>query len=261
MMSDNCGCGDEIPMISQSQLPPRDSIDVVGEGEIVVDESIGVNGVKIFTVKRVVYTPPVINATANPTREVGTENDFTWNVNIIQGRESIVLRTIAPPGADLSGPFSVSTEDDTRTTRGFNSKYVITVKDEANTQVTRTLGIQYYNKVRQWFSYKDGINQEITEDDILNATGTIAENIKSVYGGARNYAIPASGVLQYVYWAYESGTTPINAMTLNGLPFPITFLPGSVEVTNPHNNAIVTNFTIVRSTNKFGTTTLPLVML
>lgn len=257
-----CGCdeGSGLPVIGQEQISPRDSVIVVGKGEILVTPSIGDGGVKVFTVERVVYTPPVINATANPTREVGTVNDFTWNVNIIQGREAIVQKAIVPAGADLDGPFSVSTDDDTRTTRGFNSKYVITVKDAVNTIVTKTLGIQYYNKVSFFFSTKDGVNQLITEADILAGTRTLADNIKSVYGGAHTYNVPVSGALQYLYWVYESGTTPINSMTLNGISFPLSFLPGSVPVTNQNNESIVTNFTVVRSGNKFGTGPLTLVM-
>jgi hypothetical protein len=257
---ESCGCN-ELPIISSSQLPPADSVEVVGEGNIVSTKSIGAKGQTVYTVTQVTYQPPTINTTANPIREVGTTNDFTWNGTIIQGTKPIVLREITPAGADLSGPFSVNTEDDTRSSSGFNQKYAIKVRDAQGTEVNKALGIQYYNKVYQWFSIKDGVNQVVTEDDILAGIGTLAASIKDVYGGVRNYAIPPLGALQHIYWAYESGSTPINAMTLSGLPFPIVFLPGSIPVQNPNNPAITTNFTVVRSTNKYGTTTLPITML
>ncbi len=260
-MAEFCEC-DELPIIP-NQSNPRDSVEVVGVGEIVVTPSIGEGGKKVFTVERVPYTPPQILATTNPVREVGQLVDFTWEVNIQQGRNPIDSRQIVPSASvDLEAPFEVSVEDDTRATRGFKTAYTITVQDNIPTVVSKVLGVQYYNKVYRGFSWKDGITagQELTEADILAMTGTLADNIKSVYGGVKNYVIPVSAVQQYIWWIYESGTTPIGDIELSNLPFPVVFISGTTAITNPHNGAISTNYLLVRSANKFGNGTLTLNM-
>lgn len=262
-MCETCDCNDFpiIPPFSTSQNP-ADAIEVVGVGEIVVVPSNQPGGVKRFTVSREVYTPPQILATDNPTREVGQVVDFTWNVNIQQGREPIVRREITPPGADLSGPFAVSVDDVTRTTRGTYQAYHIEVEDEAGTIVQRNLAIAFYNTVMRGYSWKDGVTagQELTSGDIAGFTKTLASGIKDVYGGFNNYVIPVSGAQQYIYWLYETGTTPINSVELSNLPFPLVFIPGSISIVNPHNGDITTQYAVVRSANKFATQTLSLNM-
>lgn len=261
-MSDSCGCND-FPIINFPDNP-REAIEVVGEGEIVVTESNGPDGKKIFTVKRVVYTPPQILATANPVREVGQTIDFTWSINIQPGRDPISSRSLTPqtdPVTDLNAPFTLDADDVTRTSRGTYQAYKVEASDGI-TDVERNLQIAFYNKVFMGFSWKDGVTagQTIGGSDVSGFIATLANSIKDVYGGVRSYVIPVSAVAQYIYWLYEAGTTPIGAMELSNLPFPVVFIPGTIGIVNPHNGAITTQYSIVRSANKFASQTLSINM-
>lgn len=253
-----CGGFDgEVPIVSFPETIAS-GVEVRGKGDIVVTPSDEL-GKKVYTVEIVPFTPPSINATANPIKEVGATVDFEWSVNIVKGRENIVSRSISPepsPLPDLTAPFTVSKTGLKATERQSVDYHTITVEDAIGTIVTRKLSISFVNKVYQGFSIKDGVNTPLTETDILAFTGTVADNIKSVYGGQKTYNVPALGALQYIYWVYEAGTTPINSAILSGLPFPLVFLPGSIEVTNPHDGSIKTNYVVVRSANKFGTGSL-----
>ena len=260
----NCGCNDEIPIVSYPD-DASGSVEVRGIGDIKVTPSDEL-GKKIYTVELSPFTPPVINATANPLREVGATFDFDWIVSITPGRENIASREIIPepiPVPDLLLPFTVSKTNLKVTSRQSVDYHTINVRDVINTLVSRKLSISYVNKVYVGFSSKDGLSagQALTEADILAFTGTLADSIKSTYSGAKDYVIPMSGVLKYIYWVYEVGTIPINYMTLSGLPFPIIFVPGSTPVTNPNDALISTNYVIVRSANKFGNGTLSITML
>lgn len=261
-MEEMCGCN-ELPIVPP-QGNPADTVDVVGQGVIVVEESM-IDGKKTFTVSYVAYTPPSIAATANPTREVGQAVDFSWNVTINQGRNPITSRSLTPqtdPVSDLTAPFVVSVDDATRLTRGTTTFHTVAASD-GTTNVSKALAIAFYNKVGLLITHKDGVSagQELTEADILASTLTLAASIKSVYGGVRTYVIPASAVPLYIYWIYEAGTEPITAMELSNLPFPIYQIPGSISVTNPHNGTIEIPYTLVRSANKFGTGSLSINML
>lgn len=262
-MCDTCDCNDFpiLPPASES-LQARDSVVVVGKGEIVVTPSNLPNGAKQYLVERSVYTPPQINATANPTREVGQLVDFTWNVNIQQGRQPIIRKQIFPGGEDPGFSFSRSVTDSTRSTRGTNQHFNIQVEDDTNNIVQRNLAIAFWNKVYRGYSYKDGVTagQELTGSDIAGFTATLANGIKDVYGGFSSYVIPVSGAQQYIFWLYETGTTPINSVELSNLPFPLVFIPGSIGIVNPHDPDITTQYAIVRSANKFASQTLSLNM-
>jgi len=257
-----CGSDGEIPVVSFPNSA-TEGVEVRGVGDIVVTPSNEL-GKKIYTVELVPFSPPVINATANPLKEVGDTFNFEWSVNIVKGREDIVSRSISPepdPAPDLTQAFTVSKENLKSTERQTIDYHTISVEDDIGTIVTRKLSIAFANKVYRGFSIKDGINSQLSEEDILSFTGTLADNIKSVYGGQKTYNVPALGALQYIYWAYEVGTTPINSAVLSGLPFPLVFLPGSIEVTNPHDSEIKTNYSVVRSANKFGTGALSITLL
>lgn len=262
MSADACGCND-FPMINFPDNP-REAIEVVGEGEIVVTPSNGPNGKKVFTVKRVVYTPPRIQATDNPVREVGQVIDFTWNVTIQQGRNPITSRGLTPqtdPVTDLAAPFSLSVEDVTRSTRGTSQQYKVTTSD-GTTDVERNLAISFFNKVYRGYSWKDGVTsgQTLQGSDIAGFTATLANGIKDVYGGVKSYVLPVSAVAQHIYWLYEAGTTPIGALELSNLPFPVVFIPGTIGIVNPHNASITTQYSIVRSANKYASQTLSIDM-
>lgn len=264
---ESCSCN-ELQVIP-NQSNPQESIIVRGApGSDLVFESFFEDGKKVFEGSIIPYSPPSIVTTANPVREVGTVNNFTWNGNIVQGRNPIIRREITPSGANLNAPFSVSVTGNTRSSRGSNLAYHIEVEDNINNVVQKDLSIIYYNKVYQFFSYKDAVNQAITESDIIGGTGTIADNIKSVYGGAKNYNVPVNALLNYIYWAYEVGTSPINQILLNGLNFPITFLPGTypVQVRNfavtlgQPGDYITVNYALVKSASNFGNGNISLVM-
>lgn len=260
MADESCGCND-FPII-QFPSNPREAIEVLGEGEIVVTPSNGPDGKKVFTVKRVVYTPPQIQVTGNPVREVGQVVDFSWSGSVQQGREPIVRRESVPAGVDLSGPFTAEVNDITRTSRGTYQAYRLEVEDSTGTVVTRNLQIAFYNKVFRGYSWKDGVTagQELSSLDIAAFASTLAGDIKDVYGGVKSYVIPVSAVAQYIYWIYEAGTTPIGAMELSNLPFPVVFIPGTIGIVNPHNPAITTQYSIVRSANKYASQTLSINM-
>jgi hypothetical protein len=238
-----------------------DGIDVRGVGSIVVTPT-QEEGKKVFIVEYVAYVGPVINHTPNPIMEVGEEIDFTWEVNFQDGRDPIVSRSLVPSeDVNLYEPFTLTVEDQKKTNRGTQVYYTLSASDNL-TSVSKNLSIHYVNKVFRGYSYKDGTTagQQLTQEDILGFTGTLADNILSVYGGQQNYTLPTLGSLQYIYWIYEAGTTPISVVELSGLTFPVIQIPGSVEITNPHDNTISTNYSIVRSANKFGNGTLSLLV-
>lgn len=257
-------CCSDIPIIN-TPVDPSLAFNVVGRKNIKVTPIVE-NGIKTFYVEDDPFSAPSILGTANPLKEVGEEFDFTWNLHIEKGRENIVRREISPmptPTVDLNDPFSVSVADQKKTSRLIVNYHNIEVEDAIGTIVERALSVNVVNRVYSGFSHKDGVTagQTLNATDIAGFTSTLADNIKVPYGGVKQYAIPASGVLQYIYWIYEVGTTPINSMELSGLSFPVIFIPGTISIVNPHDDEISSNFTLVRSANKFGTTTLSLRML
>jgi hypothetical protein len=257
-------CCNDIKVLEQN-TDVFNAIDVRGIGDIKVTSTMEPNQ-KVFIVEFRPYTPPQIIATENILREVGEVVSFTWNVSIVPGRERIVSRRIIPspdPLPDLGSPFNLSVINQKRPSRQIVTYYTVEAEDETGKVTSRQLSIHYVNKVYQGYSYKDGISQgqELTESDLGNFSNTLADNIKSIYGGIKTYRIPPSGLLQYLFFVYEIGTTPINGMELSGLPFPIIFLPGSIVITNPHDNTISARYAVVRSANKFGSGNLSLKMM
>jgi hypothetical protein len=260
---EDCGC-DGFKVID-NPASILDAYDVRGQGDIVVTPSYE-PGRKVFIVKNQPYTLPEIMATHNPLREVGQTFNFTWNVNIVPGRESIVSRVITPtidPMPDLTMPFNVTVNNQKRNSRQTVNYYSVQAGDNKGGVGTRSLSIHYVNNVYVGYSHKDGISagQLLNAADISTFTATLADNIKAVYAGTKNYVIPPSGALKFVYFLYELGTSPINAMRLSGLNFPLLFLPGSMPIVNTYDTSITSGFVVVRSVNKFGAGTLSLEML
>lgn len=256
-------CCEDLKVIEEV-LPASEVFEVRGKGDILV-EKFSEGAKRIFEVSLVPYTPPLINATPNPFVEVGSTYSFTWSVYIQQGRQPITGRSITPvisPAPDLFAPFMVSIANKKNSSRQVVNYYTINVIDSINHIASRILSVSVVNKIYVGFSYKDGISpgQNLTPGDIALFNSTLADTIKSVYGGLKTYLIPTSSVLQYIYWIYETGTTPINSFSSSGLPFPVVFLPGVLTLTNPHDSSITSNYVVVRSYNKFGSGPISLQM-
>ena len=252
---------DDMPIIP---LPANllDAIDVRGSGDLRF--TISYEGpVKVFTGAIIPYALPLISAQSNPTYEVGQVIDFTWNLNVIPQSNPITSKSITPADVLLDPlPVAVPVTDVTRSTYGFEQKYSVVATDDIGGVATRLLGINFYNKVFTGFNYKDGVTagQILTSADI-NALidSALVLNIKTAYGGLRNYVVPVNALKQYIYWAYPVGTVAITQMELSGLPFPIVFI-ATVNVVNTQNVALNQNYAIVRSANKFSNGTLQLDM-
>lgn len=256
-------CCEDLKIIEEV-LSASEVFEVRGKGDILV-EKFSQGAKRIFEVSLVPYTPPQINATPNPFFEVGSTYSFTWSVYIQQGRQPIQDRSITPvisPAPDLLAPFTVSIANKKNSSRQVVTYFTITVIDSVNHIALQKLSVRVVNKIYVGFSYKDSITpgQTLTLSDIANFTATLADTIKSVYSGLKTYTIPSAGVLQYIYWIYEVGTTPINSFSSNGLPFPVVFLPGTLSLTNPYDSSITSSYVVVRSYNKFGSGPISLEM-
>lgn len=252
---------DDMPIVP---LPanPLDAIDVRGIGDLRFTVSYE-GPIKVFTGAIIPYALPLISAQANPVHEVGEVVDFTWNLTISPQSNAIASKSITPADVTLDiMPVAIPVVDVTRSSYGFEQKYSVLATDDIGGVATRLLGINFYNKVFTGFNYKDGVTagQILTSADI-NALidSALVLNIKTAYGGLRNYVVPVNALKQYIYWAYPVGTVAITQMELSGLPFPIVPIT-VVNVINTQNVALNQNYAIMRSANKFSNGTLQLDM-
>lgn len=241
-------------------IDPYKDIEFEGVGDIFVSDVALSDGKRKVTISKVDYLPPVINITATPIKEVGSTNSFTWEGNIIKGRDEITARSLTPqtdPATDLTAPFSIAATGVTQNTLGFKKLHTLSVTDARNTVVAKDLGIAFAGKIYQGFSAKDNLTELLTEADIEAFTGTLAASVLSVYGGEKSYTIPTSAINLYPYWIFPDGTQNIVNATLNGFKFPMVDA-GRINITNT--SGITLSYVIMRAANKFGSGTFKLVL-
>ena len=174
------------------------------------------------------YTAPTIYLTGNQTVETGSLVTGSWTGTFVSGREAIISRLVTDLGeggdaipGDLTIPFNLTSTGTTSSVRGVVDVFDLDVSD-GTTPVTTNASITFYAKVYQFYSSKTGLTgDEILEADILNATGseTVSSSVVTALGGTNAYVIPSNG--DYIYWAYETGTTEITSISEGPIPVPI----------------------------------------
>ena len=245
-MSDTCS-KKYIPYVPS--LDPTEIYDHVGKDGITVTET--KTGSKIL-VEIGLYTAPSASISHDsPILEVGdVSGDIQWSINSAHGSESIQTRELDPDEGltGVTGLFQFIKNGITAVIAGLTSIYELTVDDEVGSPLVLTSGVNFQFKIFQGFNAGTGLDEAAVEA-LVNQS---AQNgILNVYGGANDYVIPS--VNQYIYWAYEVGTPGISSAILNGLPLPIE-TDGTIEITN--GNGIAANYTVMRTSNRFGTGTL-----
>lgn len=249
-IQDLCGpCEDNMPFIPDPD--PRNAYEFVGLRDIKISEQQLSNGKKRVTIESIDYFPPVISAEANPVHEIGNVIDFTFSVDIQEGRDEIVSRTINPdPDVDLNSPFELELSDFTSQVNEFKVAYTVTVTDSSGNVVVRDFGVKFSPLVYMGFHGKSSL----LEEDISGFSGELSDGVMNLYKGEKSYNVPVSLVNNYIYWLNPLGSAPIAKATLNGFALPLITLPGHLTITNQFGVPI--DYSVTRTANPFGGGTL-----
>lgn len=220
----------------------------------------GKDGISVVEIKTGAKTHVEISLYKAPTSsisndsailEVGdTSGLIEWTINSADGSSTIKTRVL-DPDEGMTGTVGVFQFDKTginSVVAGLTSIYTLTVDDQEGAPVVKTSGVNFQFKIFQGFSPSPTLDETAIEA-LVNQSPQ--NGILSAYGGAKDYVIPS--INEYIYWVYETNTVGISSAILNGLPLPIE-VAGTIEVTN--GNAIAANYTVVRTSNRFGVGTL-----
>lgn len=253
---------DEDVVPEDGDTPAGASLQVTAQDPLFVTDVIA-GGIRTIDITNVPYTAPVISLTGNTIVETGSSNTGSWNVEFVEGRDSITSRTVTPidgsadvvPG-DIINPFVLTSTNTTKATSGVVTVFDLSTSDGTSTPVDSAI-ITFRANVFQFFSTKDGVGSPILEADIEAGTPTLDASVLTTYGGTNAYVIP--GALNYIYWAYEVGTTEITSVSEGPLPVPLKTDLGNIVTTNSEGATIT--YRIIRTLNAFNAATKNLTMI
>jgi hypothetical protein len=229
---------------------PNEAFEVTGKDGISVDKI--QTGAKTIWEVGLYTAPSATMVNDSPIMEVGDTNALVeWTLNSGNGSVPIETRVLDPDEGltGLVGAFQFQISDVASVIAGIVELHTLTVDDEEGPPVVVTSGVNFQFKVFQGFNGNDTLDETAIEA-LVNSSPQ--NGILDVYGGAQDYVIPF--VNQYIYWVYPVGTVGISAAILNGLPLPIEVVLPAVSVTNV--NGEDANYTVVRTSNRFGVGTL-----
>lgn len=205
------------------------------------------------------YRAPSVSLGVSPTVfEVGdTVPIATFTLNITERSNPLSSIVINPdPGiVPTVGTNTFQVLDVTRDTAGSIATHTATITDDSgNGSISDSASLSARWRYFQGFSLKSTLN----ETDIKALVNqTISTGIKTVYGGSKNYVVPASAVNQYVYWAFPNDTSPFTSLSNGAFAVPFISL-GDVSVTNDF--GVTKLYTVVRTAVALGSGTVNIVM-
>jgi hypothetical protein len=209
------------------------------------------NGVRIYELDDLDINNPLVTFSndAPAVVEVGqTIATVIFSGSIVAGTYPIASRSISPDpgGLNLAAPFTFNKTAVKRTSAGNAETHEVTaIDDQGNSTVVAS---QVVFKDAVYMGYSElatltaGQIQALTNKDLV-------DTIISEYGGEKSYVVPA-GVPKYIYWAAKSISQAIAAAESAGFIVPLAVL-SPVALTNIHDGAIVTNYWVIRTANKF----------
>jgi len=214
------------------------------------------NGKIVYELQDLVIEFPEVafSSDAPAATEVGdTVATVNYNGLITEKTYPIVTRQIVPDpgGLDLNIAFNFQKTNVKSNVAGVAEAHTVTAIDNQGNQTSVQAGVPFKHAFYQGFNINNALSQ--TEIKALQNKYLLDNVFKQfVSGKAYTYVIPSSPLAnQYIYWCGPVSTPVITAAELNGLPFPITQL-SNVNVTNIYDGALIIEYWVVRSSNKFG---------
>lgn len=253
----SCGCGPA----SASSRPPID----FENPSIIVRHMEGAlngnfvrkyseNGNLVYQLEDFTLVKPVIVFTndAPAKTEIGVNiATVEFNGSITQGSYPISTRSIDPDpgGLILTAPFSFDKTNVKRTSPGVAELHTLQATDDHGNQTVVTSSVAFKHSFYQGYSDLATLTQAQIKA-LVNKT--LNDNIIQEYGGQNAYVVPGSPATpKYIYWCFPVGTQAIAGATMLGLGLALTTL-ATVAVTNSNDGAIVTEYAVMRTANKFN---------
>jgi hypothetical protein len=247
----NCGAGGQVPIQPSPNLAESIVIRTAPGTEVGnIINQYQENGKTVYELDDLDLNDPVVVFTNDAgTREVGeTVATVNFSGEITQGTYPIVTRSITPDpgGLNLSAPFGFVKNNVKRTTAGVAESHTVQAVDNQGNSTVVNSSVPFKDAIFQGFNSLAVLNQ--AEIKAL-ANKHLVDSIAQQYGGVKTYVVPAGGS-KYIYFAGAVGTPAPAGAVLNGLTLPLTTL-AAVDVTNPHDGAIIRSYWVVRTANRF----------
>lgn len=251
-----CGVNQNASLVLQDGA----DIEVVGDNDI-ISKKTEVGNNEQFNLS--LYKIPTLSLSPVPSvAEVGTTiPSVTFTGKITPQSFPITSRQLEPTVPTLDpltvDNFTFDVNNVTSDVGGTFSSYKLTVVDGSGRTTELENGVKF--QYRYYQGYSTLANLSAAQIKAL-ANSDIEDSIFNIYGGVQNYVIPATGVQQYLYWAYPVDSPIVKSIRLGLLTFPTIEL-GVISIESDVKPGLFTDYRVLRSANVYGAGILTLNMV